>query len=231
MNWMDFIIVIFLIGNVLEGMHKGLIFSIFNLAGFILAGYIAKLYYPIVAAFISNNPGMFTKIKNLVTERVAMLIERSSNPKDIGSILEVFELPQGAKEGIEYSSQLQAPTGDIANSAGNYITEALTTTFVNVISILIVFIIARIIITLMINVLDNVAKLPVLNQFNKSAGLVFGLIKGVLIIYLIFAIISPIISIFPDSFIALGTSNSFLGSYFYSNNIIIYYLRIYGFIS
>lgn len=68
---------------------------------------------------------------------------------------------------------------------------------------------------------ELIANLPFIKLFNKSGGLIYGLIKGFLVIYLIlavFSIISPLISSWG---IIDAIQDSTLGSKMYNNNIIV----------
>jgi uncharacterized membrane protein required for colicin V production len=71
-------------------------------------------------------------------------------------------------------------------------------------------------------VLNATAKLPVIKQFNKLGGLIFGLVKGVLFLYIIFAILTLIIPVLPSSSpIVTAIDKSIFAAGFYKYNIII----------
>ncbi|WP_183108777.1 CvpA family protein [Thermohalobacter berrensis] len=192
---MDYIIILILLFNSLGGFRNGFIISAFNLVGFILSIYIAKLYYPILSEYIKANPAFFDKVKGFV----------------------------------EKFSQNIPLYNDIYS--GEMLINMLTERAIDIISIVLVFFIAKILIYLAITILDNIAQLPILKQVNHISGLVFGLAKGILILYVLFALLTPVIKVFPDSFIAKGTLNSTFGYYLYNYNIIISYLKMIGFLS
>lgn len=56
-------------------------------------------------------------------------------------------------------------------------------------SYVLAFIIASIALTVVCNVLDIVAKLPVLHQINKTAGLLIGMVQGVLDVWIMFIVL------------------------------------------
>ncbi len=230
MSWVDISIIIVVLINAFYGLHKGFIITAFNLAGYILAGIIAKVYYPVVAGIIKNNPSFFSKINSFVTNKVHMMIDSIDKPNSMSSILNSFRLPEIMQKGIIESSQIQSQMDNLGGSFGNFISTTFTDIFINIISIIIVFILARIILAVIIRLLDSISKLPILNEFNKISGLILGIAKGVLIIYIIFAILTPIIMVSPEGVVAEYTYNSKLGEYFYSNNIIINLLRDNGLI-
>lgn len=64
--------------------------------------------------------------------------------------------------------------------------------FYNVIAFLIVFIVARIAIGMIARTIDGVARLPILNTFNKLLGAILGIVETYVILFVIIAIFSVI---------------------------------------
>ncbi|SHH51848.1 Colicin V production protein [Caloranaerobacter azorensis DSM 13643] len=228
MNWVDYVVIVILLVNGIGGLSKGLIITVFNLFGFILSLYIAKLYYPVVANFIKNNPNIIGTIKEYVTTRVEIIMNKIGNSGSIGDFFEILKLPSKLGENMINDPNVNSYMNNTMNTASDMISTKLTGLFIDIISIIIVFLAAKFILYIIVSILDNIAHLPVLRQINKLAGLVFGLIKGVFILYILFAIITPVITMFPDGAITKGVYDSTIGYYLYSNNLIIDYLKGYG---
>ncbi|WP_034429867.1 CvpA family protein [Caldisalinibacter kiritimatiensis] len=228
MNWVDLIVIIILVTSSLRGLVKGFIISLFNLVGFFIAAYIAKLYYPVLVGYIYKNTNFINRIESFIYERVFKIMEGNENGLDKDLIINGFKLPAPIKESL--GNNINLHTGEITKSIGQALANEFTYIFVTIISIIIVFLAAKILLAIVVHVVDSIAKLPILRTFNRLTGFAFGLIKGVLIIYIIFAILTPVISMFPEGFIATGTYESTLGSYFYTQNVIINYLSGKGFI-
>ena len=73
-----------------------------------------------------------------------------------------------------------------------------------------VFVISRLLL-LLINILaDAIAKLPILNQFNKAGGILYGLLRGLIITYLIVMIINLIIVFNPNGAVSNAVQQTFL---------------------
>ncbi|QIB27888.1 CvpA family protein [Caloranaerobacter azorensis] len=228
MNWVDYVVIVILLVNGIGGLSKGLIITVFNLFGFILSLYIAKLYYPVVANFIKNNPNIIGTIKEYVTTRVEIIMNKIGNSGSIGDFFEILKLPSKLGKNMINDPNVNSYMNNTMNTASDMISTKLTGLFIDIISVIIVFLAAKFILYIIVSILDNIAHLPVLRQINKLAGLVFGLIKGVFILYILFAIITPVITMFPDGAIAKGVYDSTIGYYLYSNNLIIDYLKGYG---
>lgn len=70
-----------------------------------------------------------------------------------------------------------------------------------------------------------IAKLPILNQFNKLGGILFGALRGFLLIYIALIVIKFIGQINPENKASVEVQNSFIGKEMYSKNIIELFLE------
>ncbi|MDI6619251.1 MAG: CvpA family protein [Clostridiales bacterium] len=85
----------------------------------------------------------------------------------------------------------------------------------------VLFAIVRIILSIIARALNTAARLPVIRHFNKAGGFILGAAKGILILYVIFAILTLIMPFLPsNSVIVTSINNSAFASNFYRYNII-----------
>lgn len=91
--------------------------------------------------------------------------------------------------------------------------------------ILIIYVLINMILAIIIRSINNLFKRPILNSLNKFSGLVFGLVKGVLLVFLIYALLTPVIVLNDQSFIAKNTMDSALGMYFYRPEFLLDFLK------
>lgn len=218
MNFADIIIIIIILLTGLGGFHKGFILSAFSLVGTILSLIIANRFYPLISNLLIDHTNFYDWLYDKVYPNIVNIIE-GEGIFSLDTLLKVMKIPQifikNNMETIDYSS-IEIITGNI------------TTLLINVIGIIIMFIIANMILSILIRIVNMFFKLPILNSFNKVGGLLFGLIRGILVVFIIYALLTPIISLNPDGLIAIQTTNSTLGNYFYNNNLIIGYLETIG---
>lgn len=225
MNWVDISIFAILALNSLIGLNQGFILSVFSLAGLIISYFLARLYYPVIAQVIINNQGIYDKLRGFVDKRLYSMFEEKADVFGPKPLLEGMNLPRPLIDMISKSPQVDSYTSEISTAAIDIMSEALTRIFIDVISLIIAFIIARIILIFVVRVLSAFSELPLLNQFNKLLGLGFGLIKGILIILVILAILTPFISVSPNGLVAEGVFGSTIGYYLYDNNILLKFLK------
>lgn len=225
MNWIDICIFAILALNSLIGFRQGLIVSIFSLAGLLLSYFIATLYYPVIAQVLLNNQTVYEKLRAFVDKRLYSILEGKADLFGATSILDNLNLPKPLIDIISNSPKVGSYTSQISKAAVDIMSEAITGILIDVISLIIAFIIVRIVLIFIIRILDVFSKLPVLNQFNKFLGLGLGFVKGIIVIFIIFALITPLISVSPNGAIAEGVFGSTVGYYLYDNNILLKYLK------
>ena len=84
-----------------------------------------------------------------------------------------------------------------------------------------IFIIIRAILLLLTFISDIITSLPLIKQFNEVGGVVYGIIKGLLIVYVILAIVFLIIMISGKGTLSEIISSSYITKFFYNNNILL----------
>jgi len=187
------------------GYKKGLIGVAFKIVSFVLAIIIAFILFNPISNFIVNNTTLDDKIESMVVEKVKIENEIISETEDV--------------EGYVQTS-LKNVAIDTANDAVKSVARQITITIVNIIVFLIVFVLAKVILLLTKGVLNFISGLPIIKQFNKTGGIIYGFVKGLLIVYLIFAIIS-LIAISNTSEIIILINQSILGKILYNNNLLL----------
>src|SRR5699024_1653590 len=92
--------------------------------------------------------------------------------------------------------------------------------FINIIGLVIFYFLIHIILGWIFKLISFIFEAPILKQVNTLAGIVFGLLKGILIIYVLLTLFTSITKIYPEGFISMGLKNSILSNYFAESYII-----------
>lgn len=103
----------------------------------------------------------------------------------------------------------------------NLLSKGIINVLIGIICVIITYMLVRLLIGLIIKFISFIFKAPVLNGLNKIGGFIFGIIKGMFIIYIIFALLTPILFLFPEGFIAKGVAGSMFSIYFMNQNLIL----------
>ena len=165
------------------------------------------LYKP-VSNLIIKNTGIDKKIENIIIENFSADTTDSGETKYVGV--------------IDY---LEKYAKDTANKTQNEIVyetaNTLAVKVINVVVFLIIFIIVRAVLQLLTFVSDIITSLPIIKQCNEVGGVLYGVIKALLIIYAILAIVFFVIFITGKSNISDIISSSYITKFFYENNILL----------
>lgn len=200
------------------GYKKGLIKLAVGILGFFLAIIIALVLYTPISNFIINNTNVKDNIKNAISDTVKFYVIKEESA-------EGEEKQQESKVMVTYIDGIVAKQKEMIVTGEKELIDTVSDNVaVNIIRIgvaLAVFIISKLIL-IFINVFaDLIGKLPIIKQFNKAGGTIYGVIQGILIVYIVFAVISLIAPMLNNTDFLEQINNSLIGNMVYNNNIIL----------
>ena len=108
--------------------------------------------------------------------------------------------------------------------------EQMMIIMINVFSIIITYFFFRWLIGLLGLLISAIFKAPILKQLDKIGGLLIGIIRGMIILYIAFALLTPIGLIFPEGVITKGLENSLFSDVFTNHDLIIDFFKIKNYI-
>lgn len=197
----DLIIILIIALCTFIGYKRGLIKVAIKLLSFIIAIIIALTLYKPTANYIIQNTEIDDNIQNAITEKI---------------------LPEGATEEdeVEITTNIPEMILEGAENTVKSISATLTTKLIEILSLIAIFIITKIILRVITLISNLIEKIPVIKQFNKAGGTIYGIIQGFLVCFTILAVISLISPFINQSYIEM-INNSFLASKLYDNNILL----------
>lgn len=209
----DLIVLAIILLCVILGYKKGLTKCIIKILSFVIALAVAfVLFKPISTLIIKNttiDDNIRTSIVNLVQDDV----------EENGKISEETNLPKSMVEHINES--IQNSVNETKMTVVNTVATEISTGVVNVCVAIGLFIIARIALIFVSALSSIITDLPLIKQFDKAGGLIYGLVKSLLIIFIIFAVISFISPMIESSGIIEAINKSIVGSVLYNNNLLL----------
>ena len=228
MNIVDIIILAILALSMVSGMYKGFITSTLALVGFVGAwiGTLASYQY-LVGAIRGNETLLtfFSGIANAVDLNIGSLgnltvfeatsaqIDAAVNSINVPLIGNLF------KENV--LNRVFANQG--IDTLSEYLGETILSTALNVICFILVFIVIYAAVLLLVNLLNNVFRFPALRHADWLLGGIFGLVRGVIILLLICAVVSPLSEALKTMNVSIVSdliADSKFASIFFENNIL-----------
>lgn len=190
------IVIIAIIGlSIFLGYRKGLVALAIGLFSFVIAAVITFVLYQPITNLVVNVTGIDEFIEDAILEKANDVMVEGDN---------------------ELANQV------IEEAKNNMLPETARAIAVNIITIgvvFILFILVKIALKFVTALANLVAKLPILNQFNKLGGVIYGLIRGLLIVYVILLIINISGEISPKNSVYQNVSQSGIGGFMLNNNI------------
>ena len=190
----DIIVFAFILISVLLGYKKGLISLGIHLVAVIVA---------LVIAFILYRP-----IGNLV-------INTTSIDESLEQIIQ-GQIESAAESGLGEDNALVKNVGEGLTQETS---RSLAINIIYGVTMLILFIILRICLVFINSLANAIAKLPILKQFNKLGGVLYGLLRGIIIVYAILLIIGLIITLNPEGALNQTISQTYLTKMMIEHNI------------
>ena len=212
---LDVIILSVLALSIIFGYRKGLIGVAFNLCAFLVALIITWILYIPITNLVINNTQIDDGIRNTIIEK-GVIKEKVENEKTEEKIEE--------NDNVVNQYIQKYVTEPATNTANNVVEETAKVVSEKVVAIGVaigLFIVVRIGLILLKFVVEAIAKLPVIKQFNKAGGLIYGAVRGMFIIYIFLAILFFIMSINNSGMIANMINSSIISKMLYENNLIL----------
>lgn len=237
MNWLDWLVLIALLINVVDGFRKGFITSLCTTLGFVAAIYGAVVYNPVLTEFLNDAFGLRHKIREALTLHIAiglevsrMSIETTTSDK-LMEIIENSGMPEMLKGlFIMNMDKIQQQAFEGISTLGELLLDFLSGVFVSALSFLIIFLFVKAVLSLVCFVLNSLTKHRSLSLINRVCGMFFGAVRGTLLIMIVFALLMPIASLNTFNFWVTSLQDSLLAQYFYRYNFIppLIYKFLYG---
>lgn len=206
---LDIVLLIIFLLSLFFGYRKGLIGVAFNLCAFLVALVVTWILYNPITNVVINNTEIDDSIRNAIIEK---------------GVIETKEDEEKEEENMINKYIQQYVTSPITNTTNEVVEETARVVSEKVVAIgvaIALFIVVRIALILLKFVAEAIAKLPIIKQFNKAGGLIYGVIRGMFIIYIFLAILFFIMSVNNSGMIANMINSSLISKYLYENNLIL----------
>lgn len=203
MNWLLIIVILVLAGNIVWGFSRGFLRVIYSMLAWIAILVFVTWATPYVANVLTEKTNIDNRIESNLDEKLHELVIGDTNGQKEDREPDAQNPGQGKKNYRDLQMKLpDAVTNklfdtnkiadQILEGSGAYdvVAGRATDLAMRVISFVLVLLIAVISFHLLSVVLKVVEKLPLIGGINRLLGLFAGLVKGILIIWLAFAIIA-----------------------------------------
>ena len=228
-NYLDIFVVGFIIFFAIRGYLAGFVKMCFGFVPPIAAIIAAKLLSPAITVMLR---GSF--VYDLIKDGVAQNIDLSSvlgaaassavesSPMGENALIQALNVPEFLKSSLLENNN--PVVYDILNVSGieDYISGYIANVCLNVLSVAVVFIVVYVGLKIAIKAMDIISKLPVINLFNTTGGIIAGALYALLLLWVISIVLVLFYSNpnFAPLFKLLGEST--VAGFIYENNILLF---------
>lgn len=183
------------------GYKQGLVKAAIKILSFFIAIIVALVLYRPISNAIINNTQIDENITNTIMEKIT--------PEGISS-----------KDEVEMTDNLAIKLVGEATSTIEEISNAFAIKLIEVCVLLLLYIVIKIALRFILALTDIITKLPLIKQINKLGGTIYGVVKGVIMVYVILGVIYLVEPIINKN-VSNAIDKSFITKKLYNNNIIL----------
>ena len=205
---LDLVILAILILSIFMGYKKGLINVVFGLCAFVVALIVTLIIYNPITNLVIDNTQIDENIKNTIIENgiIEPKEDGDENENTLNSYIEKY---------------VTVPMTDTANDAIEETAGVIAEKVVAIIVAIALFVVVRVALIFVKFIVGGIASLPIIKQFNKLGGIIYGILRGFLIIYVLLAILFFVVSVNNTGMISNAIDTSIISKILYANNIIL----------
>ena len=197
----DIILVLIVALSAFLGYKKGLVELGAKLFAGIIAIVITLIIYKPVGNIVIKNTSIDEKIENTILEKTTNVIDENSKISDNKYIQDASD-----------NAVSQVKEEVIPEQARN-----IAVNVVYVATALILFIVSKIVLSIVISLANAVASLPILKQFNEIGGFLYGLVRGAIIPLVLILVIGTIAKLNPNGSLSKNVESTYLLKEVYNN--------------
>ncbi len=191
----DIVIVAIIVLSTFLAYRKGLITLAVQLVATVIAIVLTLILYKPVSNLIVNVTGIDEAIQNSILEQANDIMTNDEEGED--QIVESIQ--------------------------NNMLPETARTISINVIegaTILLLYILIRVLLKFITALANLISKLPILNQLNHFGGVIYGILRGLLIVYILLLLVNLSGEIEPQNQVYTAVEDSYIGSIMSENNVL-----------
>lgn len=205
---LDVIIIAIIALNIFICYKKGLVKLAVGLIAVVAAVILSLILYKPVSNLIIKNTQFDEKIEETIIEQFSSKVEGGGEVRYVGIM-----------------NYIEKYVNDAVDKTQNEIVYDTASTMsikiINIIVLIVIFLVVRIALQLLTFISDLITSLPILKQFNEVGGVLYGIVKALLIIYVILAIVFFVMFATGNEAVSSAIENSFITKFFYNNNLLL----------
>ena len=225
----DFVILLILAIALLAGYYRGVIYSAFSLA-------LSVLSFSLALLLCTSLSGAFQKRQNLhdmmlyyfegyeyINETSVELVHVSASQisdKELSVVIANADMPSPFDLAVRNNVKKLVYERRGIYSLGDYFNQTIVDTVLNILSLLVLFLIFRLLLGFLLRLIDfGAAGLPRLKRLDVPISCGIGLLHGIFLVFVLFMLVPLMLVVVPR--LSRFLEDSLLGEFFYKGNVLL----------
>ncbi len=224
MSSVDIAILVIIAISVIYGVYRGFLRTIISVACVLLSLLLAVMFGPTVSRGVQNWQGLTNTLANYtdaVTRVGDVTVARQQvsqlDQSQIEQVIKSVSLPEALGKLLRTNLNTKAFLTEGLNTVNEYVSRTVVQTALNILSYIAVFILSNIALHLILGLIANVEKMPLLKTMDFLAGGLFGLARGAVIVYVLFLGVPILSTVLPGDMMETVLNDSVLAGLFTSD--------------
>lgn len=195
----DLIIIGIVLLSTFLAYRKGMVKLAIGLCAFVISIVVTFVLYTPIANLVINVTSIDEAIEDMIYEKANDILKNEDTTQD------------------QLTSQI------VEDAKNEMLPETARTLAVSIVKggvMVVLFVAIRIALIFVTVLADAIAKLPIINQINKTTGMIYGVIRGILIVYVMLLVLSIPGKINSKNALNTSVEQSILGKVMYENNVL-----------
>ncbi len=227
MNVVDYVILGIVGVSLLFGLYRGFITSVLGLVSVFVAMFAAYALGPVISEAIYKNETIVNTLihytdasSRLGDLDLSMRAVAGLDTSTIADIVSRANLPVPFDSLLSGNLAQQVFTSIGSTNVSQYVNNTIVTSFVSILSYIVVFLVSYLALTLLVGLIGYVFKFPALKHLDALLGGIFGIARGVFVVYVLFALVPILMTVMPFPEFGDLVRASQLGDALYKSNIV-----------
>lgn len=227
MNIIDIAILALFALFFLSGWYRGFLSTVLSIGSFLVSWVSGMLFLPLVSRAIMGHERLFNMMlyytegsEYIGSIEYANRAISSISAADLSNVVSDANLPYPMGKAVTANIAREAFAADGITTLGDYFNQTIVSVAVNILSFLIIFAVVRLILAFVIHCVDHARPLPVLRMADGPIGAGFGLLRGMLAVFVLFMLAPLAMTILPEQ-LNVVIEESFFAPFFYRSNFLL----------
>lgn len=225
MNWLFIIVCALMALGAFIGYKRGLVKMLIPLISLVVTLLFTSLFTPYISGFLVNHTPIYEGIKKECLTVIGVKSEDFGNRSEQNDKIAGLSLPESLRRELEENNNSAIYDALGVNNFVDYLGGYIAKTIVNILAYIITFVLIYILVRILLRTLNFITELPIIKSVNKLAGLLFGLIQGVLLLWIFQLILTVLSNTDYGRLLMEMTEKSAFLRFMYENNIFLHLIR------